>query len=140
MLTSSIAFCDAVLRVLSDTTLVRYSAKANSDFLFSFASGSVGFGVYTEYSSETLQSLLKMEKASWRSYGIFRNFNEISWGNLQKHLPGGKLQLLRSSSLEESIDLLIRVLSFVGNEFKAKQQIEFFRRVSTIEHISHSYV
>jgi hypothetical protein len=125
----SSALASALTSLLPSTALVKTSVTASSDLLFSYPSGSLAFGFYSIFDESSLTSMLKLEKSSRRSYAVFRDVDDDMWMQAQQSLPAGKLQMLRSNSFEESVDIVLRILSIVNNEKKARQQIEYFHSV-----------
>jgi len=53
----------------------------------------------------------------------------VDWVELQKDLPGSKLNIVKFSSLEESMDFIFELFNLLKDENKARQQIEYFKRV-----------
>ena len=97
--------------------------------LFSLNLGSIGISFFYSYDKEILRNLDTLGKSYWRSYAIFRNISSADWVELQNDLPGSKLNIVKFSSLEESMDFIFELFNLLKDENKARQQIEYFKRV-----------
>lgn len=124
------ALAKTLTALLSATTPVKTSSSSTTDFLFSYSFGSFAFSFYSTFEEEILQSMVKMQQSSMRSYAIFRDIHDEAWARMQQDLPGGsgKLNIMRSDSLEESIDIVLGILSVIPDVRKTEQQVEYFRR------------
>jgi hypothetical protein len=124
------ALAKTLTALLSAMIPVKTSLSSTTDFLFSYSFGSFAVSFYSTFDEEILQSMLKMQQSSMRSYAIFRDLHDEAWARVQQDLPGGsgKLNILRSESIEESIDIVIGILSVIPDVRKTEQQVEYFRR------------
>ena len=113
---------------LSATCHIKFSSTSASHYVFSSKPGSIGFLVFDEYNKEMLSGIKKAQSSFRWSFVIFNNIPETSFRNAQIDIPVGILKILQANSNDEVFELILRIVSYLSDERRMKEQIEFFER------------
>lgn len=118
-----------ILSSLDPASKIKYINNSAADYIFSLPTGSIGFNIYTNFNtSDVLQNLLASQSSCKRSYAIFQGISNEKWQHAQRGIPSGKLHLLRSCSNEETIEMILRLISSLSDEKRTREQLEFFKK------------
>lgn len=107
---------------------IKYSTTSAAHYIFSSKPGSIGFLVLNDYNEDTLPIIKKAQSSFKWSFVIFVNAPKISFRNAQIDIPAGPLKILKSASAEETFELILRVVSYLSDERRMQEQIDFFDR------------
>ena len=96
--------------------------------MFSSKAGSIGFLVFNDYEKTMAPTINKVQLSFKWSFAIFFDAPRVSFQNAQIDTPAGALKILQSASLSDTVELMLRIVSYLSDEKRMEQQVAFFAR------------
>lgn len=124
----STALTNFITEKLSSICHIKFSSTLTAHYVFSSKPGSIGFLVLNDYYEELLSIIERLQSSFKWSFIIFVNAPQGSFRDAQIDISAGPLKVIKSASSEETFELMLRIVSYLSDERRMQEQIDFFER------------